>query len=162
MTKHTTMPIEQLRDLLAYDPQTGLLTRRENGKRALYTLNYAGYFWGRVQSKLVLAHRAAWAISHGEWVSTLDHINRDKLDNRICNLRSVTAFENARNTAGKSEKKSRYIGVGYLPSANRWVARCCETYLGCFESELEAAKCYDRALRKLGKPDHFLNFPNET
>lgn len=135
MTKHTTLPIDDLRRLLRYEPDTGLFFRIKNGQPALYTPNTVGYRWGRIAGKLILAHRAAWAITHGAWPSTIDHINRDKSDNRIANLRDVTPLENAHNT---DAYQGHGAYISYLARAARWSVRHRGAYVGCFASH-EAA-----------------------
>lgn len=161
MTKHTRLPVEELRALLRYDPNTGLLYRASDGARALYTMRPNGYLWGHVRGKLILAHRAAWAITHGEWVDQIDHINRVKTDNMISNLRPVSAIENALNKTIRRAHMPELKGIGYLPSKRRWIARFSGRYLGCFEDAESAAREYDSHAKRAGMTGSFLNFPNE-
>lgn len=88
-----------LRDRLTYCPTTGVIRWRNgpfSGKPA-GTIR-SGYLRINVHGINILAHRAAWAITHGEWPkNVIDHINHDPLDNSIKNLRDVSALENARN-----------------------------------------------------------------
>jgi len=87
----------QLREVFDYDPETGIITRKNSD---LCRLNKEGDA-GHVDVKGYLAittgpyrfagHRVAWALFYGEWPKkALKHINRDKLDNRIANLREAT------------------------------------------------------------------------
>ncbi len=84
----------------------------------------------------------------------VDHIDRDKLNNVISNLRMVTKQENQRNKIkyGKSSS-SKYIGVSWHKRDNRWRAMIkhnwINKYLGSFVDEEVAAHAYDEALRKL-------------
>jgi len=98
-------PIERLREVLAYDPETGTLTWRvtQGTKRAG---SVAGcrpgnrpYWVVGVGGKLYPAHRLAWALYHGAdpWPDELDHLDRDPLNNRIANLRRVTLAEQNAN-----------------------------------------------------------------
>lgn len=59
----------------------------------------------------LLSHRVAWAIHHGEWPEVIDHINGDKRDNRISNLRDVDAWANSRNKPVQSKSKTGIVGV---------------------------------------------------
>jgi len=76
-----------------------------------------------------------------------DHINRDTLDNRRCNLRNCTASQNVANTRSQRQSFSRYKGVGYLKKEEKWYSQIKihgkKKFLGYFDSEFGAAKCYD-------------------
>ena len=158
MTKHTTLPIDDLRALIDYDPSTGVITRKSNGNPALFTVNHNGYLWGRLRRKVILAHRAALAWTHGEWVTEIDHINRIRTDNRLFNLRSADRFVQTLNQDRKGSQYSRFRGVSYLPTKDRWVARFRSQYLGCFGTAEEAAAAYDARAIPAGSPPELLNF----
>lgn len=78
-----------------------------------------------------------------------DHRNGDCLDNRRCNLRTVTAAENARNRRPHTNKSSVYKGVSWDAHAKKWRAEITvggvRVYLGLYEHELQAAYAYDDA-----------------
>lgn len=158
MTKHTTLPIDDLRALIDYDPSTGVITRKSNGKPALFTVNHNGYLWGRLRQKVILAHRAAWAWAHGEWVTEIDHINRIKIDNRLINLRAASRAVQMLNLGHRRAKEPDYFGVGYLPGKDRWIARFRGHYLGCFATAEAAARAYDAKAIPAGIPSDLLNF----
>ncbi|WP_447775200.1 HNH endonuclease signature motif containing protein [Pseudomonas chlororaphis] len=121
---------EEARELLAYDPTTGVFTRRvqtcnrvKAGELA-GSVNGNGYLRIRVKSKQYLAHRLAWLIVTGEFpADQIDHINGVITDNRWCNLRSATRQENDRNRAVRCDSASGCIGVRRHNKADRWVAR---------------------------------------
>jgi hypothetical protein len=104
-------PLETLREVLAYDPDTGALTwlvdRSSNARAGSPAGCYAGSN-GYTQVCLGLrrfkAHRLAWYLHHGEDPGALqvDHINRNRSDNRICNLRLVDAKGNRANSPALS------------------------------------------------------------
>jgi hypothetical protein len=135
MTKHTTLEIETLRSMLEYDPDTGLFRRKTTGAHALHTMRANGYLWGTVGGKRILAHRAAWAITHGYWPKMVDHINRDRSDNRIANLREATPLENSHNSAVFRGDRAY---VSQLKRAGRWSLRFQGEYVGCFATEQDA------------------------
>lgn len=150
------MPIELpspelLRKLLRYEPETGKLywrTRtpdmfndtasnpelvcrafnsRSGGKEALTSIGGGGYKRGKVLGLSFSAHRVIFAIVHGKYpAGDTDHINGDKADNRIANLREVTHAENARNQKIPSNNKTGVIGVSFCKREQRFVAniRC--------------------------------------
>ena len=86
----------------------------------------------------------------------VDHINRDKSDNRLENLRYGTDCQNLNNTGPRSTNTSGYKGVSWVKSGNKWGARCVQPngkyqYLGGFSDPKEAAKAYDEAaIRQYG------------
>jgi hypothetical protein len=89
----------------------------------------------------------------GLWI---DHINRNKLDNRRENLRWATPEESGRNQKAKEGLK------GTRKDKTRWSARINGKHLGCFSTEREAALAYDKAARHFFREFAFLNFPEET
>lgn len=136
------LPVEDLRKLLSYDPETGTLTwlprpremfssqrafstwdSRYSGKAAFTSIGNHGYYQGGIHASKYLAHRVAWALHHGEWPKDqIDHQNGCKTDNRITNLRVVTSAENNKNQKIKKNNTSGYNGVTWSKSANRWMA----------------------------------------
>lgn len=102
--KKQDITAEIAREHFAYDPETGVITWRvsprygmEAGvtagapiKRGYITVTFCGHH--------ITAHRLAWLLHYGCWPTHgIDHINRIKTDNRICNLRDVPQAENVRN-----------------------------------------------------------------
>jgi hypothetical protein len=104
-----SLSLEEARRLLKYDPETGVLTWRLGGSGAGGPGSVAGsipngsrpdkYSQVMVRGLKFYAHRLAWFIYHGVWPSDmLDHINRNKSDNRIENLREATNAQNQYNS----------------------------------------------------------------
>ena len=103
----------------------------------------------------------------------VDHINRNKLDDRAENLRWVTQKE---NLANQEKRIGKYKGVRTLKNShfdkkiqlefefmrppNKYIANCAGEHLGCFESEEEAAKAYDKKAKPVWGGYAFLNFNN--
>ena len=116
---------------VTYDPNTGQILKHDT---AFGTKSKSGYVVLRYEGKVVYAHRLAWFLTHGVWPKIIDHINGDRADNRITNLREVTASGNAQNMTGcragahfhkpsglwKSaiQNNGRSIHLGYYPSAD--------------------------------------------
>jgi len=158
---------EVLRQLLSYDPETGKLFWKERpahffksdsyaerwnnrfaGREALTARHREGYCHGSLLGSHVLAHRAAMALHNGEWPEwEVDHINGDRTDNRIDNLRAVTRSENARNVSVSQRNTSGQIGVSET-ARGMWVAYIREggghVHLGVFR-EFEDAVSARRA-----------------
>ena len=117
---------KELKELLHYDPDTGVFTWKvQRGKVKRGDIagckDKEGYPMVTISRRMYFAHRLAWLYVYGEWPSLVDHINRDKSDNRIKNLRIATNQENCRNR--ESSGKSNHKGVYWQKSHKRWVAR---------------------------------------
>lgn len=141
MRKPTPTP-EELRRLLRYEPETGRLfwlTRpremfpderaakswntQNAHKEAFTSSNSRGYRQGSIHDRKYPAHRVVWALHHGEWPpEQIDHINGSRVDNRIENLRAVTATVNQRNKKMQSNNASGYNGVSWCKTYEKWLA----------------------------------------
>lgn len=94
-----------------YDPASGLITRSDR-KNSGGSYDKDGYLILKVKSRHFKAHRIAWFLYYGEYpVMEIDHINRDRTDNRISNLRLVTRAENIKNSRLTPNPKTGVIGV---------------------------------------------------
>jgi hypothetical protein len=147
---------------LGYEPSTGLFVWQERplsqfltenhykiwhsrfvGKPAFTTKAKGGYLSGRINSKTMMAHNVAWIWVYGAYpVHRLDHINRDRSDNRIENLRDVPHSENMKNAGISSANTSGRTGVSFNAAAGKWIASIkvdgVQRHLGRF-SEIEPA-----------------------
>ncbi len=141
---------EELRERLDYDPETGdfvwkktLSGKNLNGKIA-GKVNSDGYRSIKINYKDYLAHRLAWLFVYKEWPQQfIDHINGNRLDNRICNLRNADYFVNNRNRT-KAKGFSR-IGIKFRA---RIVVNEHTIHLGLFDTEQEANFAYLSAKNK--------------
>ena len=129
--KHKTpVTLAQLEELLNYEPETGLLrwkVKRGNGVGTARssigdvagTLNaHIGYLVINIDGTAYGAHRMAWALFHGVWPFShqIDHINRNKADNRIANLRAATNSTNKYNIPARSHNRLGIKGVCLTPN----------------------------------------------
>lgn len=150
---------EQLREVLSYEPETGRFYWRIRRKRvtvgaAAGTLHHLGYVHIHVLGHKYLAHRLAWLYVHGEWPSgQIDHINGDRADNRLVNLRVTTQRQNTQNQA--VHRAGRLFGCCYHKPKKRWIAKIRiqgrMTFLGYYDTEQEAHEAYLRALATIGE-----------
>lgn len=167
----------ELRQLLDYEPATGTLVWRKRGPEyftdrastpdacaSRWNGNYAGKVAGSKKANGyialgiwgtdITAHRIAWAISHGEWPpEDIDHINGDRADNRLVNLRSVSRAMNMRNQRFKVRTPTGVVGV-VITRGGRFLASigCNESYqyLGTYLTKEEAVEARCKAERRLG------------
>ena len=133
---------EKLKENFVYDSESGIFSRKDNGKECL-GLNIRGYVEFKCYGVNRLAHRLAWLYVCGEWPKQIDHINGNRKDNRIVNLRNVGYRENTKNQRMAINNKSGVVGVYWSADRNKWRAVITadkKVYnLGCFE-DLEVAK----------------------
>lgn len=150
----------RLRELLHYDVETGLFTRkvatsqRHNVGESVGSKHRTGYLYAMLDRKTYAAHRLAWLYVFGEWPrGHIDHINSIKSDNRLCNLRDVDRLTNAQNErrARRNNKSSGLLGVSGEGGRFRALIRVGGVlqHLGTFETPQQAHNAYLTAKREL-------------
>ena len=120
---------EEVRQLLDYDPETGELRWREwkqgrkMGKAVGMSVGSAGYRQIRINGKGYLTHRLIWLWRYGYFPENeIDHIDRDKRNNRLSNLREVSNSCNQRNSETRTDNKSGVKGVCWANRKSKWLA----------------------------------------
>jgi HNH endonuclease len=154
--KKQPLEFDRLRALLTYDQQTGEFkwnpkTPRSKAMKIAGCINDRGYRVIRVDNILIGAHRLAWLYSYQEWpMMEVDHINGNRSDNRLINLRLVSHAGNAQNMRG-AMRTSKTGLLGAHPHQGKWMAKIKifgeQKYLGMFDSPEEAHAAYVKAKR---------------
>ena len=172
---HPDEIIEALLEAFVYDPETGVIKhnldrpmdhfRTENGYKKWRTratnqpvvgsINNHGYltiFFNHPllkKRRVFKSHHIAWLLHHREWPkSCLDHINNDRTDNRISNLRIVTHRQNGHNRLDQSK-----FGVGVYPVRDNYGAKIRilggQYHIGTYTNPDIAATAYDCLLMSI-------------
>ncbi len=141
--------LSKIKESLTYDAETGRLFNSKTGKLA-GKKTQQGYLVVTVAGQSVFAHRACWAIYYGQWPSMMiDHINHDKTDNRICNLREATAMQNLRNRPRQTNNTTGAKGVSFHKFSGKYRAQIKvdgkKLHLGLFETPEAAHAAYAAA-----------------
>jgi hypothetical protein len=147
----TELDLDLVRTKLSFNPETGLfvwLSGQRCGAPAGYIGN-RGYVKIHVGDEYWLAHRLAWAFTFGALPKPpfqIDHNNRVRHDNRICNLRDVLQEVNAVNSDRYEQLPPAGRGATFLPRDDKWQAQISifgiHTYLGRFETREAAHEIY--------------------
>jgi HNH endonuclease len=122
---------ERLKQVLSYDPDTGVFRWEQPSKRTPYlkgreagSMNSKGYRTVRIDNREYKAHRLSWFYMTGEWPKMIDHKNRKRDDNRWDNLRLGSASLNAFNKTPHKLSNTGIRGV-FFRSPRRY-----EAYIG--------------------------------
>lgn len=159
-----TISADHLRSIIKYDQITGVFTWRTRADKdarwnnrfsgtVAGTTNANGYQVITIDRVRYTGHRLAWLYMTGSFpADQIDHINGNRQDNSISNLRPATNTENARNAAIGKNNTSGFKGVSFHKKAGKWSAQICverrARYLGLFETPEEAHAAYLSAARQ--------------
>ena len=151
-----------IKENLSYDSETGIFTcikpsrTRKTGMIA-GGLNTLGYITISIENVRFYAHRMAWIYMYGDNLTgQIDHINGNRSDNRICNLRDVSALGNQQNL--RTAQKNNHCGLLGVSFDKRnkyrkWKASIFADgkrfHLGSFHTKEEAHKAYLAKKRQL-------------
>lgn len=118
---------QYLKKIIYYDPETGWMSwngsKNWTKRGSIGYINQYGYKVVMIDGKNYSAHRLAWLYIHGEFPpSQLDHINHDRADNRMINLRAVTNQENQMNRKFTGNS-SGFRGVYWDKARKKWAPK---------------------------------------
>ena len=143
---------KHLKSILNYDKNTGIFTwikarGRINIGDVAGSKHSAGYLRIYISilsvPKLYFSHRLAWLHQYGEWPKEqIDHINHNRADNRIENLREASYCQNTRNKSKDKRNTSGITGVGWNKQVKKWYSQIKvkgkQIHLGLFTDKNEA------------------------
>ena len=117
--------------IIDYNPDTGKMCWRVSvGSRAkvgaeIGRTTHDGYRKVKIKGRMYLVHRLAWKLAYGVWPSNdIDHIDGNRLNNRLSNLRDVTRSINVRNSRRRVDNSSGIVGVNQIYHPTKfWVAQ---------------------------------------
>ena len=141
---------------ISYNPKTGIFTRKKRSSRSRAgeecgSINSRGYYRVGVGGIKLPGHRLAYALHYGFWpTKQLDHVDGDKLNNKISNLRECTPEQNQINRVNLHPKnKSGVRGVFLRRSNNKWCAKIsnkgASIWLGVFTDKQDAIDARKKA-----------------
>jgi hypothetical protein len=150
---------ERLFEVVNYDPETGFFTwKKITSNRAKVgevagNIMKNGYWKIGIDKQDFYAHRLAWFYVHGYWPDKyIDHVDGNKLDNSITNLREATNSQNGANRGVPVHSRIGMKGVRRVPRSKRFAAqiqvRGGPRYLGMFDTMDEAHAAYFAAARE--------------
>jgi hypothetical protein len=114
---------KQLHDMFDYRSGHLYWKRSPNSRIAIGSIAGSvsnGYATIQINGKKYLAHRLIFMYHHGYCPEIIDHINNNKADNRISNLRGVDPFQNAQNAKLRKDNTSKAKGVCWHISIGKW------------------------------------------
>ena len=150
----------ELQSMLEYDPATGIVTWKEGRSNILKgsvagCLHPSGYKVMGFNNQTHRLQRIIWVYMFGYIPEGfyIDHINGNKIDNRLENLRLATNNQNQQNRPAPKNSSSGYRGVTWHKQMNKWMSRICHnrkrTTIGFFDSAQEAYDAYREQANQL-------------
>lgn len=117
---------DYLKSILDYNHISGDFTwkgdKKRNRKNSIAGYISHGYRRIQIDSKTYTCHQIAWFLIYGQWLSLIDHIDRNRSNNAIKNLRPATISQNNINTQQRSYNKSGFKGVCYCKKSGKYNA----------------------------------------
>lgn len=153
------LDVKEISKYLDYCSDTGVFTWKVKTKtndigNVAGNTNWRGYTSIWINGLHYSAHRLAWAICNGVWpIGDIDHINENKSDNRICNLRQANRSQNMFNRGKNKNNTSGFKGVVFCKDTGRWRAQMSiygkSVNIGRFDTKEDAANAYLEKAKEL-------------
>lgn len=129
IAKNNFPTISRINELLAYNPESGLFTRiKPSGPCKAGSIagcvNGSGYRQVNIDGRVYLEHRLAYYVTTGQLPDFVDHINGNRQDNRISNLRATNPRNNQYNRRISIVNTSGVKGVCWCNNRKKWIAHC--------------------------------------
>jgi len=126
--------------------------------------NGSGYIQTKINKKLISMHQLVYKLKYGNIPELIDHVNKNKMDNRIENLVAKSASHNNHNRTKLKNASSKYYGVSYSKSSNLWQSEITRDgtkyYLGKYKNEIDAAIAYNNKAVELYGDNANINIIN--
>lgn len=153
------LDVKEISQYLDYLPETGdfiwkVKTKTNRIGSIAGNTNWRGYTSIWINAMPYSAHRLAWAICNGSWpIGDIDHINENKSDNRIRNLRQANRSQNMFNRGKNKNNTSGFKGVAFCKDTGRWRAQISiygkSVKIGRFDTKEEASRAYLEKAKEL-------------
>ena len=168
--KATMLTVERLREMLDYDPESGVFVWKVSTSNRAPVGSSAGTDHGNGYRVIAIdhcthyAHHLAWLFIYGEYPNQeMDHIDGNRSNNKISNLRHGTHAQNMQNLSLRATNKSGMTGVSWLKNYGKWEAYITVNYkkinLGYYDDLQEAGAAYLNAKQDLHR---FQPVPRES
>lgn len=147
MNSEVNMTLEErLKCSYSYDPSTGkIFWKDRNQGRETFKSQTNDYLQANFRGTILKAHRVAWLLHYGEWPEgSIDHINGDRTDNRLSNLRVVDHRQNGRNCKVRCDNKTGVTGVSKRNDTGKWSVRI---HTGVTYKTLGSFSCLGQAIK---------------
>lgn len=147
---------DEILDYLNVNIVTGIIIWKQKSSRKTVLGSIAGTFKDGYRDvvfrrKHYRIHHIIWRVAKGYWPKELDHVNRNKSDNRIVNLREADRAEQAWNTGLSRDNTSGIKGVSWHKKSRMWRVRINvrneQIYLGIFKDKSDAERRHQQAVK---------------
>lgn len=147
-----------LKEYLSYNSESGTFTWKSIFRHPQIIDKEAGfkrkdgYIAIRIEGRQYFAHRLAWFYVYGSWPKHhIDHINGNRSDNRLFNLREATTRENGQNMV--KHRNGKLVGCTFNKACKKWSSDIrvngVKYRIGFYATDVEASMAYWNEVRKL-------------